>query len=106
MRSLTGWQRLGVVLAVSWISAAISVYFVALQSYGSSQLALKLGFLFSWVTNPAESKPEFESLKPVFNAARFAALVLGPIFLMWLAARAVVWVRTGFHQDGKAPSSS
>jgi hypothetical protein len=97
-RQLTGWQRLGIVLALLWISLATAFYFGALVSYGRSALTQKVDFLFEWLIDPAEKVVNaMTPMKPVFSAPRFLALVLAPVLVCWLAVRAVHWIRAGFR---------
>ena len=101
MRPLTGWQRLGIVLAIVWLISATTFYFGVLLAYGSSALTTTLGFLFAWVVDPVETEriktTAAEALKPVFSLPRFAVWELGPLLIAWSVVRAITWVRAGFR---------
>lgn len=68
MKSLNGWQRIGIVVSVLWV---LSILYISFSLYDS---------------------------KPDMNLLAVAALDLAPIAILWGAGYAIAWIRRGFGQ--------
>ena len=108
---LHGWHRVGIVLSVLWLLTASGGYFYELIVHPSSLAPILPSASYEWIADPdATAKAHIEGraqgkdfsygfmlLKPAFNGAGFALLVLAPVVIAWLLAyllRATLqWVR-------------
>ncbi len=110
-----GWQRLGIVVSVTWLLLTSWGYFYELHNHPSQLATYVPHAAYEWVDDlEATQKAHMDAQargkdfsdrfvfgKPTFNAYGFIKLTLMPIVLAWLGVYLVLWtfrwVRKGFE---------
>lgn len=112
---INGWQRIGIVISVSWFLATCGAYFYELKNHPSELAKYLPDLAYNWVEDYKGTKIEHEKasakgkdfsdqfvfLKPTFNASGFILLALCPVIIGWLTIYLLLytygWVKRGFE---------
>lgn len=113
--NINGWQRIGVVISVAWLSVTCGAYFYELNNHPSEISTYLPHSAYEWLndyegTKIAHEKAKVEGedfsdrfvlLKPTFSASGLVLFALLPLVLVWLAVYLFIytycWVKRGFE---------
>jgi len=98
---LGGWERLFVVVSISWLVIASTTYFLALDGNPWCERFVPES-AFIWAVDLFTSNPDFAIPVPVFSGIGFSTFVIAPIVLTccvaYIGVRVFQWVREGFQR--------
>ncbi len=105
MQKLGGWERLSIVVFVSWLIFVVALYFFALNNTSTAydifpKFVFDYGFRWIPVLD-VNGKPDINKFGDsvvtiAFSSAGFAAFLVGPPILAYGFFLVVCWVGAGF----------
>ena len=92
---ISGWNRLLIALSGVWILWSVFTILIAYPSINPQFAAGAPSFFFDLIVTGNSAAP----FRIVTHVWAIVSYVFVPLFLLWIFAAVVRWIRRGFRQD-------